>query len=408
MKTPGRLRALLLALVVVSLLWGVIATWTAVQRLSAANQVVAGSGQLSGYAQQLYYSLADADATQANAYLSGIEPASDVERIRGDINQAAIDVQAIGAADSDPVIQADLTTLTTGISAYTGTIGEADAFNRDGLPVGASYLREASGLMRGTLLPAASRVYKSENARLKAGYAQATGFPFLAVAAAVLAGLCAIAVQYRLARRTNRVLNPGLVAATLIGLLSLAWLLGSLASEGSGLLAGQDRGSAPAQALTQADVTALQMRSDESLTLINQDGADDSTEKDFQELWPRLQGQLASAESAGAHSPGHAQARAAVTDANEWYHQHQQVYSANSDGDYTTAVRRATGSSTTSFQSLEAALTNGIKADQATAADSAASGDDALNGLVAGMLVAALLMAATGTWGVYNRLAEYR
>ena len=107
MKTPGRLRALLLALVVVSLLWGAIATWTAVHRLSAANQVVAGSGQLSGYAQQLYYSLADADATQANAYLSGIEPASDVERIRGDINQAAIDVQAIGAADSDPVIQAD-------------------------------------------------------------------------------------------------------------------------------------------------------------------------------------------------------------------------------------------------------------------------------------------------------------
>jgi hypothetical protein len=54
MRTPGRLRALLLASIVTCLLWGVVATWTAGQRLSAANQVVAGSGPLSAAGQATF------------------------------------------------------------------------------------------------------------------------------------------------------------------------------------------------------------------------------------------------------------------------------------------------------------------------------------------------------------------
>jgi hypothetical protein len=337
----------------------VIATWTVEQRLSAANQVVAGSGPLSYDAQQVYQSLSGADATEANAYLSGIESASDITRIHDDISRAEAYVLAIRAGDPDPAIQADLTTLATGIPSYTDYAGEADAFNRGQQPVGAAWLGDASYLMRGTLLPAASNVYGRENARLNAAYAQATGFPFLAVGAAILFGLSAILAQYRLARRTNRMLNPGLVAASLIGLLSVAWLLASLASARSGLLAGRDQGSAPAQALVQAEVTALRMHSDESLTLINRDGVDDSTEKEFQQtLWPLLSRQLVTAQSVGAHSPGDADAVAAAKDAQAWYGQHQQVYSANRNGDYTTAVTLATNASTTSFRSVDAAASS--------------------------------------------------
>jgi hypothetical protein len=404
LRTPGRLRALLLASVVVSLLWGVIATWTAEQWQSAADQVVADSGPLTYDAQQVYQSLSDADATEANAYLSGIEKASDVTRIHDDISRAGAYVLAIRAGDRDPAIQADLTTLATGIPNYTDYVGEADAFNRGQQPVGAAWLGDASDLMRDTLLPAASNVYDAENARLNAAYAQATGFPFLAVGAAVLFGLCAILVQYRLARRTKRMLNPGLVAASLIGLLTLAWLLAGFASARSGLLAGRDQGTAPAQALVQAEVTGLQMHSDESLTLIDRDVTDEG----FQKLWPLLARQLVTAQSVGAHSPGEADAVTAAKDAQAWYAQHQQVDSENSNGDYNRAVTLATKASTASFRSVDEALTKGIATDQAGFASSATSGDNDLGGLVAGMIVAALLMTAAGAWGVYRRLAEYR
>jgi hypothetical protein len=409
LRTPSRLRALLLASVVASLVWGAVATWTAEQRLSAANQVVASSGPLSYDAQQVYQSLSDANATEANAYLSGIEAAPDITRIHDDISRAGVNVLAIRAGDPDPAIQADLAALATGIPNYANYVGEADAFNREQQLVGAAWLGDASYLMRGTLLPAASDLYSRENARLSAAYGQATGFPFLVVGAAIAVGLAALWAQFWLARRTNRMLNPGLASASLIALLSLTWLLASLASARSDLLAGRDQGSAPAQALVQAEVTALRMHSDESLSLINRDGADDLTETELQQkLWPLLSRQLVAAQSAGARSPGAADAVAAARDARAWYGQHQRVYNANRDGAYTTAVTLVTSASTASFLNVDAALTKAIAADQAAFTTSAASGDNALGGLTAGMAAAGLLMAAACAWGTARRLAEYR
>lgn len=400
---------LLLLSVAVCLVWGTVATWSAAQRTSAANPIVASIGPLSYDAQQAYRSLSDADASEANAYLSGIAPATTITRIHDDISGTATDVMSMQAGSSDQGVQADLTTLATGIPAYTDLVGEADAFNREQVPVGAAWLGDASNLMHGTLLPAASDLYQKENARLSAAYARATGLPYLAAGTAILIAFAAFWAQRWLAKRTRRVLNLGLLAASLIGLISLGWLLTSYVSARSDLLSARDQGSVPAQALAQAEITALRMHSDESLTLINRDGADDGTEKELQQtLWPLLSRQLVAAQSVGARSPGAASAVAAARDAQAWYGQHLQVYNANRSGDYTIAVTEATTASTASFLTVDAALTKAIAADQAAFTASAASGDNALGGLIAGMAAAGLLMAAACAWGTARRLAEYR
>lgn len=368
------------------------------QRASAANPIVASSGPLSYGAQQVYQSLSDADATEANGYLSGIESATTLTRIHDDTSRTEAEVMAIRAGNSDPAVQADLTTLATGIPAYMDFVGEADAFNTEQVPVGGAWLADASHLMRGTLLPAASDLYQKENAGLNAGYAQATGLPYVA----------AVWAQRWLARRPRRVLNLGLVAASLIGLVSLTWLLTSFASARSDLLAARDQGSAPAQALAQADVTALRMHSDESLTLINGDGPDDSTEADFGSSEKTLNAELVTAQQAGGLSPGAADATAAAHSVEAWYTDHAAVYSANYSGNYLGAVQLAINGSTHVFQQVDAALTAGIGADQAASAQRAASGDDALGGLGAGMVITALLMAAGCAWGITKRIAEYR
>lgn len=399
---------LLLASVAVCLLWGAVATWSAVQRASAANPIVASTGPLSYDAQQAYRSLSDADATEANAYLSGIAPTTAITRIHDDISRTEADVMAIRAGSSDPVVQADLTTLATGIPTYTDLVGEADAFNREQVPVGGAWLGDASNLMHGTLLPAASDLYQKENARLNAAYAQATGLPYLAAGTAILIGLAAFWAQRWLAQRTRRVLNLGLVAASLIGLLSLAWLLTSFASARSDLLAARDQGSVPAQALAQAEITALRMHSDESLTLINRDGPDDSTEAEFRSSEKKLTAELVTAQQAGRRSPGAAHATAAASAAQAWYSDHTRVYDANYNGDYLGAVQLDINNSTQAFLRVDAALTAGIGADQAASARQAGSGDDALGGLAAGMVIAALLMAASCALGISKRIAEYR
>ena len=300
--TPARLRLLLVVLILFSLAWGVLAALTADQHASAAADVVAVSEPLSLDAEQIYQSLSDADATAANAFLAGgLEPAAARQRYEADITQAAIRIEAASALVGSPAARTqlpghlpkqassagsaigdDLATLSGQLPVYTDEVGTARADNRLGLPLGAAYLREASALMRGTLLPSAGDIYTRESGLLTSASAQATGLPLVVVA--VLIGLGIGYVLYRssrwLAGHTHRVINYGLLVAGLAALVSLVWLAGAFAVGRADLLHAQQQGSAPAQAFARADVAALQAHADESLTLIDNSG-DDAYQQDF-------------------------------------------------------------------------------------------------------------------------------
>ncbi len=73
--TPGRLWLVLIGLVALSLAWGALSAFTAVQYSSAASSVVHTREQLSLAAQQIYSRLSDADDAAATAFLTtGPEP----------------------------------------------------------------------------------------------------------------------------------------------------------------------------------------------------------------------------------------------------------------------------------------------------------------------------------------------
>jgi hypothetical protein len=427
--TPARLRLLLVALVLLSLAWGVLAALTADQHASAASDVIAVSEPLSLDAEQVYQSLSDADATAANAFLAGgLEPAAARQRYQADITQAAIRIEAASAlvgssaartqlpghlatraSAAGSAVGDDLTTLSGQLPAYTDEVGTARADNRLGLPLGAAYLREASALLRGTLLPAASDIYARESAQLTSASAQATGLPLLVVA--VVAGLGIGYVLYRssqwLARHTHRVVNYGLLLAALVGLVSLVWLAGAFAVGRGDLLHAQQQGSAPAQAFARAEVAALQAHADESLTLIDNSG-DDSYQQDFlaqQKLLGPGPGTLLGAVQASAGNGG----GRAVTEAQAWYQAHAALRRLDDGGNHTAAVRSAlAGDAAAKFGLLSATLSDGIDAHQAVFASSARGGRDAFTGLAVGMIVASLVMVAGCAWGLSRRLAEYR
>ena len=429
--TPGRLRLFLVTLVILSLAWGVIAALIADQHESAATSVIVVSEPLSLDAEQIYQSLSDADATAANAFLSGgLEPAPARQRYNADITQAAIRIQAASALVGSSVARTelpgtlntqasavgsatgdDLATLSAGLPVYTGEVETARADNRLGLPLGAAYLREASVLLRGTLLPAASGIYTRESGLLTSASAQATGLPLIVFA--VVFGLGVGYVLYRswrwVTRHTHRVINYGLLVAAIAAAASLVWLAGAFAVGRTELLNAQQHGSAPAQAFARADVAALQAHADESLTLIDNNG-DDSYQKDFvsqQKLLGPGPGTLLAAVQAPAGSG--VSVSAAEADAQAWYRAHAALRALDNGGNHAAAVRSAlTGDATAKFAVLSTDLSNGINADQAVFASRAQSGRDAFTGLAIGMIVASLAMAAGCAWGLSRRLAEYR
>ena len=428
--TPARLRLLLALLILLSLAWGVLAALTADQHASAAADVVAVSEPLSLDAEQIYTSLSDADATAANAFLAGgLEPTKARQRYQADITEAAIRIEAASAlvgssaartqlpghlakqaSAAGTAVGDDLAILSGQLPAYTDEVGTARADNRLGLPLGAAYLREASALVRKTLLPAASDIYTRESALLTSSSAQATGLPLIVVA--VVAGLGLGYVLFRssrwLSRHTHRVVNYGLLLATLAGLVSLVWLVAAFVFGRGDLLHAQQQGSAPAQAFARAEVAALQAHADESLTLID-NGGDDSYQKDYlaqQKLLGPGPGPgtlLAAVQAAGGSgSDVAAQARA-------WYQAHAALRAKDDGGSHAAAVQSAlNGDAATSFARLSTTLSQGINDHQAVFAASARSGRDAFTGLAVGMIVASLVMVGGCVWGLSRRLAEYR
>jgi len=414
--TPGRLWLLLVGLVALSLLWGAVAAWSVAQADSAATDMATASEPLSVDAQQIYRSLSDADATATTAFLAGgVAPRAARLRYAADLARVATDLQAATAAAGSPAVRSRLSVLSVNLPVYAGEVETARANNRLGLPLGAAYLREASTLMRATMLPAARDVYTMENAHLAAVGRQATRLPILAVAAAALIGVAFFLAQRRLARRTHRVLNAGLVIASVVGVASLLWLLTAFGVARGDLLNARDRGSAPVEAFARADIAALRARGDESLTLIARSG-DDAFQQDFvsvrSQLGPGPGTLLGTAAAAAARGPGAGSAGAAKRDAPAWYSAHQRVRSLDNGGNYDGAVRLSIGSgandSAALFARLDADLVGGIARDQAAFASGVRAGRGAFTGLEAGVIVASLVMAVACARGLTRRIAEYR
>ena len=288
--TPRKLRLLLAGLVALCLIWGAVAAWVVSQRASGAADVVSTSEPVSLDGQQIYRALSDADATAATAFLSGgLEPIAARHRYQADIAQAASRLEAATAVAGHTAAARDLGALSAALPVYTGEVETARADNRLGLPLGAAYLREASSLMRGTLLPAARQVSAQADAQLTADSGRATGLPLalVLVVAAAIAGVVLYRAQRWLSWRTHRTLNTGLLVASVAGVLSLLWLVIALTVARVDLLQARDHGSGPVAALAQADIAALQARTDESLTLIDA-GGDDGFQADFTAVQHRL------------------------------------------------------------------------------------------------------------------------
>ncbi len=401
-STPGRLTLLLTLLAVLGLATGITGVVGAVQRADAVTAVSTASGPLAVRAQELYRSLSDADATAAAAFLSnGVEPAALRDRYQSDIAAAGDALAAAGTGTTTRAGRDAVARMTAALPLYTGLVETARTYNRQQLPLGSAYLREASGLMRDRLLPAAAQLYQLETARLADDRGAAAGFPWLSIPLGVLTLAGLVVAQRYLSRRTNRLFNIGLLGASAVTVALVLWIGLSWASVQSHLHASDRDGSGQVELLAQARIQALQARADEALTLVARGNGGDF-EKDYQK-------QTTGPSSLDALL---ARARVAVAQAKAWEQTHAEVRKRDDGGDYQGAVTLAIGtddnSSATQFTALDRSLGQAISAANATFDRQAAAAGDALDGLAVGVgILTVALLAGVGV-GLQRRIAEYR
>ncbi len=414
-RTEGQLALLLIAVVLLGLVTGLAGMLGTSDRGAVLDDIAGHSGPVTVASVEVYRALSDADATSASAFLAGgTEPVELRQRYLDDIARAnaALSTAAAGAPTGESA--AKVAELANHVPAYTGLVETARANNRQGLPIGAAYLREASELVRTTMLPAAQRLYEIENGRLAASQAEAGELPWVTITLGVLliAGLVAIQVFLRL--RTRRLLNLGLVVATVLAVAGVLWLgIGAGSSAGHSDESRAD-GTAQLEALAEARIAGLQARSDEALALIAR-GNGAVFEEHFDATTKTLTepgGLLERASAVVSQQDTRGLVERAMATAQRWVEVNTRLRQLDREGKYAEAVTAATGSDPDSSARLASELDGslGTAIDQASARFDSATRDarDSVAGLTAGIGILCLLVMIASAVGMWPRIAEYR
>ncbi|MEU9785636.1 hypothetical protein AB0H92_32535 [Streptomyces phaeochromogenes] len=423
---PGRLRIIgaVLALLVVA--FGAVTAWQMTDRSAAADDVLHSSQPLSADAAEIYRSLADANTVASSGFLAGgQETKASRDLYERDIDNAA-EKLVTAAANSEPgsASEKTITKLNRMLPEYKGLVERARANNRQGFPLGGAYLRYANSKMQ-VMLDDAERLYTVENQHLRADYDDATPYPWIAIGAGVLAIGGLAWAQHRNYRRTNRVLNHGLVAATAASTVVLLWLVVGHSVARAGLNDSYDNAVRSLNTLNDARIASLKARGNENLTLVAR-GAEtrnvgtpekpdivDVYDYDYEQQMKALTTKLAAAEGLADNSAGEKPVQDATANMKVWKDRHEEARTQDNLGNYQGALDRVIGSDDKKptgecFRNVDAALKAAIDHEETEFKQAAGDGRGAMNGLVVGAAVLAVLAAAGAVLGIGRRLSEYR
>ncbi|MER5733707.1 hypothetical protein ABT084_36155 [Streptomyces sp. NPDC002138] len=416
---PGRLRIIGAALAALVLLFGVVTVWEISDRSGAADDVVGRSQPLSADAASIYRSLADADTASSSGFLAGgQEPREVRERYEKDIaNASRLLVNAAANTGGDEESRKEIALLGEQLPRYTGLIEQARATNRQGLPLGGAYLRYANEQMSTQLLPAAQRLYRSETGRLYQDYDDARALPVGSFGTGVLAIGALVWAQRRNYRRTHRVFNHGLLAATAASTVVLLWLAVGHTVARAELSEARTGGQESLKVLNDARIASLQARANENLTLIARgavladDKKSDKYDVDFAKNMKDLDAGLAKAALLADDASGRTPVAHAADGVKQWKERHAAARETDNKGDYDLALPQVIGgkdSSGASFDTVDASLEQAVAHEQREFTQAARSGLGALGGVVTGGAALAVLGAAAALLGIGRRLSEYR
>jgi hypothetical protein len=397
--TPGVVVIIAVAVAACCVIAGVVSAAALNARIDGRNAVLDRSEPLAYSAQNLYAALSAADAAAATSFLTGgIETGPNRARYRLALADAASALADVTAGTTDAAARTELAKISAQLAAYTGLVESARVNNRQGHTVGSAYLREASSLMRTSLLPGAERIYSRNLAALDEGQRAIGSLPTVGLVLLVLV-LVAIGIgSVVLYRRTNRQFNMGLVVAGAVVLVVIAWTVVATGLAGASIEDSRTEGTERFGQLAKARILAQQARTDETLQLIAR-GDITAGEQSFKDHVDELRTQLGTESSAAADGVA------------KWTDGHRKQVEAYEGGNYPAAVAQAIGtdpgSSATHFAAVEASLRDDIEQTRATLRDRVSTAGAFLVLSPTGTLVLMVVAAAATVVGLWPRLKEF-
>jgi hypothetical protein len=408
--TPGRILTIGIVLAALGVSSAFATSTTINHRQQVLTTVLNHTEPLSFAAGRLYTTLSVADAAAATAFIAQAEPRPVRQRYEQAITDAAVAVtRASSGLTDEPLVQL-LGRINAELAVYTGLIEIARTNNREGNPVGSSYLSEASGLMQSTILPDAAQLYQATSERVDIETTASTQIPapvILVVAGTVVFG----ALSHRwLARRTRRRINPGLVVGALGILVMVVWVGTALTISTTASRSAKDTAAESLKTVTNVAITAQQARADETLSLIRR-GDEEIRKQSFYQRIDSMHQQLDNymARPDAVDKPDLQGADQLLL---RWRQANDRMNSYISVGNYRAATQVALGSgeddSTPAFNKLEDKVGRAMEQSRIQLRNDVINARSGLSGAQVGGVVLSLGAAIAVALGLWPRLKEYR
>lgn len=427
-RTPGKLRAARAAVVLVLLATFVVSVFVALDRVHVVRRIQTRSEPLSADAIEVYRRLADADASVAAEFLPGGEanPAETQARYAADFEQAAAGLAHAGTLAGEPSLRTErIAEIAHQALIYSGLVERART-KRDLRASPVEDLRQASDVMRSTILRLSETLQRTESQNLNSQYGEARSVPVPALAFGLLSLASLGLLQFFLFRRFHRVINVGLILATATVLVAAMWWAGAISYSSSRLESARRHSQAITDALGEAQIAARQARASELLALQPEAVASEQNFVDKAELLirdetrPAGNGQPETRELGGGGALGAAgqyarspQEKDAVNDAvamaGQWLAAHAKALKDSTGGPAAaSAVRSSQKDATAAFDALDQVLTHAIDMQDTAFRRDIRRASGTLYAFVPGTGLLTLASAGLAAWGITRRLEEYR
>jgi hypothetical protein len=401
--TPGRMRLLGAIAIAASLAFGVLA-FVVVSGFHSDLEDARNNAEQLVRIQTIRTSLVTADANATNAFLvGGLEPPAVRSAYTNGIDTTARVLGEASAARQDDA--PSLERVNRVLTEYTGLIEAARANNRQGFPIGAAYLRQASRVLRDDALPPLATLVRVEQRRVKASISAGNRAEDALLLLLVLGLAALVGAQVFLSVKTRRTFNRPLLAATAVLLVAGLVAFGVTASAESQANDARDGPYRQTVALATARINGFDAKSAEALTLIAR-GSGAPFEQRFRTTSRAASNALESDPS--TDGPGSALAVSATF--TRYLGEHEKLRALDDGGQHDQAVVSATGTGAANlaFAEFERASSRALATQAADVSDDL---DHAAGPLlpVAWLALLAGLAAAVLAWrGMSERLREYR
>lgn len=398
--TVRRLNVHTIGLVLAAIAFGLVGALAFSEQAYSINRAEGSTDQLIRV-QDIQTALLSADATATNAFLvGGLEPSE--QRATYEDALARTSALIAEAAEAQPADRDALAALNQQVVTYAGTIEQARANNRQGFPIGAQYVRNASDQLRGDALPILDNLVSANSERAADHMDSISPWVFLVVGLAMLGALY---YSHRwVSQRFKRRFNVGITVAAVI--VAVAWLGGAatMFSTASNVNDIEDGSFAVVNAAAQARISAYDAKSNESLTLISRGSG-----AIFEETWVASADQVTSSLDTVDELWG---TTSAQRNWQDYVAVHEEIRALDDGGRWDQAVRLATSDQEGSSNATFVTFDDGVSQTLSDASSDTNSGlADAGPILVIGailMLVVGALAAVAARWGLAERLKEYR